>query len=274
MYEKRTYFRKPLNLPVTCYVEGRKFDALARDISRGGIFLKIIDPQAVPMSAIVGLTFPTQARKNTTFLFGKVTRMHEGPDEGIGLEWDKAVSGGDPVDLEQFINKMFGISNPRIVKENAPRGDRNVFKFDTQPNRDAVPVQPRGTSGKPGRKASTRPQEKEDGEYTGVSCYIKGRMEENMLRHPALITRLGPRSALAHTPLKYDPRQMYADLIFSIPTKDGPAEIVCRSEARQIGPEEPGTVAFKFLSVEEGQSRGILRRYLSWLQIHQNDEQH
>lgn len=261
MYEKRTHFRKPLNLPVTCYVEGRKFDALAKDISRGGVFLEVTDPQAVPMSAVVGLTFPTDVREQTTFLFGRVARLQEGPGEGIGLKLDKAVSGGDSANLEAFINKMFGINKPLIVKENTPRGERSVFKFDR--------VREQKAAGDGQNQLNQRHSDAQN-ESNSVSCYIKGHLEENMLRYPALITRLGPRSAIAHTPLKYDPRPMYADLIFSIPTKDGPAEIVCRSEARQIGPEEPGAVVFKFFSVEEGESVGILRRYLSWLQMHEN----
>ncbi|HOC99429.1 MAG TPA: PilZ domain-containing protein [Myxococcota bacterium] len=274
MYEKRTHFRRPLKVPVTCFVEGRKFEAEARDISRGGIFLETRDSSTIPMSAVVGLMFPGDARDQSTFLFGRVARKEDGSHEGVGLSWEKAVSGGNADGLASLLTKMFGISNPKIQVERNHRGERSVFKFDCETSRlnDAKPAgQPRiqaATSRDQERSTHGSPGSSTDGD--SVSCYIRGYLEENLVRYPALITRLGPRSALAHTTLKYDPRPMYADLIFSIPSKEGPVEVICKSEARQISAEEPGTVAFRFFSIEEGESRGLLRRYLAWLQLHQN----
>ncbi len=274
MYEKRTHFRRPLKVPVTCFVEGRKFEAEARDISRGGIFLETRDSSSIPMSAVVGLMFPGDARDQSTFLFGRVARKQDGTNEGVGLSWEKAVSGGDAGGLANLLTKMFGISNPQIQVESNDRGRRSVFKFESESGRPHE-TRPAGNEAihsasnrAPGGVATVKSGMSSEGET--VSCYTRGHLEENLVRYPALITRLGPRSALAHTTLKYDPRPMYADLIFTIPSKESHVEVICKSEARQISAEEPGTVAFRFFSVEEGESKGLLRRYLAWLQLHQN----
>ena len=273
MYEKRTHFRRPLKVPVTCFVEGRKFEAEARDISRGGIFLETHDSSSIPMSAVVGLMFPGDARDQSTFLFGRVARKQDGTNEGVGLSWEKAVSGGDAGGLANLLTKMFGISNPQIQVESNDRGRRSVFKFESESGRPHE-TRPAGNEAihsasnrAPGGVATVKSGMSSEGET--VSCYIRGHLEENLVRYPALITRLWPRSALAHDAEVRSPSDVRRSDLHD-PFKGKSRRVICKSEARQISAEEPGTVAFRFFSVEEGESKGLLRRYLAWLQLHQN----
>ncbi len=141
MVERREHPRHPLARDVHCYIDGVRFDARTLDISAGGSFVRTTRSRSVTPGALVGLVFPSHPLVlQTTFLFGRVTRIQAQPVEGLALCWEKAVTVAPPEDLAKFLKTLFGIESPEILKEvTGNRGQsRNVYRFPPPSGRFAA----------------------------------------------------------------------------------------------------------------------------------------
>jgi hypothetical protein len=274
MQEKRVHQRKPLQGEVICYIDGQRFDALAKDISLGGMFVKTPNSKAINNGALVGLVFPGGSHSSTTFIFGKVARHQETPDEGLGLCWEKAVCAGSPDALAKFLLVLFEIRNPKIVSESTNRGPRSVYKFEDNPSAPATTASPdmrfsavnRNLNKSASEGALTGFIKRED---TSFDCYIKGFLMEGQRKFPVLITKLGITSAMVRTVVEHDQWWSRVELHFEIPTREGFAPILARGEIKLIDPNDLQNLPVAFGFVDEGESPGIYSRYLKWLQFHQ-----
>jgi len=155
MVERREHPRHPLARDVHCYIDGVRFDARTLDISAGGSFVRTSRSRSVTPGALVGLVFPSHPLVlQTTFLFGRVTRIQAQPMEGLALCWEKAVTVAPPKDLAKFLKTLFGIESPEILKEvTGNRGQsRNVYRFPPPSGRFAAAdrKKPSGSRPRPG----------------------------------------------------------------------------------------------------------------------------
>lgn len=132
--DKRKHPRWDVDKEIFCYVDGDRLDARSGNISLGGMFLCTDRAESIPMDSLVGLVFrSSEVEQHTTFLFGKVVRKQEFPDEGVGLMWEKAVTVGPPEMLVTFLKRLFSIERPTIIEETAgPKAkNKSIFKFES-----------------------------------------------------------------------------------------------------------------------------------------------
>ncbi len=78
----RTEERKPYSLQVQVRGEGQQMVATSRDLSRNGIFLN--SPGSLPLGSVVELKLDLPGGRDIV-LMGKVKRIKDGPDGGMGI---------------------------------------------------------------------------------------------------------------------------------------------------------------------------------------------
>lgn len=128
--DKREFPRKLLEDDIYCYLDGNRFDAMSRDISAGGMFLKTKRP--VPMGTAVALVFHTKgdAGDLPVFLVGYVVRIQQEPLQGVGIQWKRAVTQGDPEQLRAFLETKMSIRDAFVLQERLDKGQkRYVYRF-------------------------------------------------------------------------------------------------------------------------------------------------
>jgi hypothetical protein len=128
--DKRQFPRKLLEDDIYCYLDGNRFDAMSRDVSAGGLFLKTKRP--VPMGTAVALVFNTEGEAGSApvFLVGNVVRHQSEPVIGVGIKWKRAVTQGEAEHLKTFLDQKMGLQGAFVLQERwGARQTRCVYRF-------------------------------------------------------------------------------------------------------------------------------------------------
>jgi len=140
MEERRRVERRAQDFDVTCYIDGAKLEAHVLDIGSGGVFVSTDTSRPVPVGALVGIVFASEAVKMaTTFMFGRVVRKQEAPVRGFGVCWEKAVSAGKPGELRAFLASLISLVDVEIEQEIVGTSSqgveirRCVYRFPERP---------------------------------------------------------------------------------------------------------------------------------------------
>ncbi len=144
--ERRLFPRKDFNAGVYCYVDGRRYDARASNISGGGMFLAT--EEEVPIGHTLAMVFKSKSGKKVAedgsvkygagikgepvFLIGRVMRKQGHPIKGVGLRWVRAVTDAAPEDLDTFLNKLLRIKieGSKRVRLGPNKELKTVFEFE------------------------------------------------------------------------------------------------------------------------------------------------
>lgn len=127
---KRKHRRWLLEEDVFCYLDGARFDAMSRDISIGGIFMRTT--KMVPIGSVIALVFVSQHQKgvDAIYLLGEVARREDGPPPGLAVEWLRAVTAGGDRTLVRFLHSRLGLAAKVDVQQFGPKGEiRHVYRF-------------------------------------------------------------------------------------------------------------------------------------------------
>lgn len=131
--EKRRFPRIELKKNVNCYAKGKMLQALAEDVSPGGMFLSLNHLEdRIPLDTLVSLLFREHdGDEVVTFLFGRVVRHQHLPVKGIGLRWEKAVSSGTPVQLAKFLKSLLKLDEHQLrhVRPDPNGEKKTLFDF-------------------------------------------------------------------------------------------------------------------------------------------------
>jgi len=128
---------------IFCYLDGARFDAVSKDISKGGIFLRT--EKGVAQGSVVALVFRAEQRKSVDaiYLLGEVVRYQKGPPSGIAVEWLRAVTEGGENTLASFLRERLAVVSEVECQSYGARGEkRHIYRFP----RDYVHV-PTGSKG-------------------------------------------------------------------------------------------------------------------------------
>ena len=124
-----------MNTAVTCYVDGRRIEAECVNISAGGIFLRTANVATLPLDSTLAVSFrpaDTSLSPHPIFVFGRAIYHREGTGPGIGIYWEKAVTGGSADELAAFLLETFQIVSAKVQHEDriGPTPPHSVYRFE------------------------------------------------------------------------------------------------------------------------------------------------
>jgi len=127
---KRRYRRWLLEEEILCYLDGARFDAISKDVSVGGIFLRT--KKMAPLGTVMAMVFMAEHKEgvDAIYLLGEVARHDKGPPSGLAIEWMRAVTECGEKALVSFLQETLGIKATVEQQRYGPRGEmRQVFRF-------------------------------------------------------------------------------------------------------------------------------------------------
>ena len=132
--DRRGTPRRPFSDELYCYISGLRCDADCVNISAGGAFLRT--EATVPKGTVVAVVFKRQPEvEHSVYLMGAVAREQRGPQTGLGIRWQSAVSTGPPEELARFLNGLLGFepAGVQVVDGGPDTEQRSLFRFGASP---------------------------------------------------------------------------------------------------------------------------------------------
>lgn len=277
--EKRRFPRIELKKSVCCYAKGKMLQAVAEDLSPGGLFLSLNPLEdRIPLDTLVSLLFREHdGDEVVTFLFARVVRHQNLPVNGIGLRWEKAVSSGTPAQLARFLKSLLKLNEHQLkwVRPDPSGGKKTLFDFQsvhgatrrtlvTPPARETRRCIPKLVRPAPSEADGNRP------------CNLKGILYVGEKSFPMRVTRLGKDGMVVET--AYDPEGHTPPCTARIesPSPDQKSmSVTCRIAGRRLSDTGPHLLELSF-TVKAGARNigrggaainGQLGRYMKWLNV-------
>lgn len=98
-----------------------------------------------------------------------------------------------------------------------------------------------------------------------VACLLPAEIKVGSATLDVTLTRIGLSSGRVESPFMPIDQDRLIDLTFKIASRNGHLPVVCRCRLQKVLPGSPGGMILSFGKVEEGDSPGVLTRYIKWL---------
>ncbi len=281
--EKRQHARRIFPEDVYTYVEGSRLDAATTDISAGGAFFKADRP--LERGALVAVVFKRQSEtEDAIFLVGRVVRISEKPQKGVGLRWTKAVTEAAPSRLAWFLTSVLGVDEPEVTQQRErgrwemlsvyqfPETESAAAGFDASLAAERLSDAAKFSMEEPSPVPGEAP---DDGSLTTriarSGLRARASLSATVTREghssPGLITHLGATSFYLRTDVVPTDERELLVIRFGIPAHDVEVGVTC--QCRVTGRDDGAVSASPGLDLEiarlEEEEPGILRKYVRWL---------
>ena len=159
---RRAHTRWKMRADVVCRIYDKPIEAVCENISAGGIFLRTAHTDALPLGTMLTVAFSDSqaARSDQPILvYGRVVQQRSGENAGVGLQWERAVTAGDPEELAALLRSNFNVLWPQVTEEGKGTPARRTSHRFEAGRRPGAVIHVRADQARTGQQtASKRPR--------------------------------------------------------------------------------------------------------------------
>lgn len=295
MSDKRRTRRWSMDQKVNCYLDGVRLDANSLDLSSAGMFLRT--EREFPPGDRLAVVFQAPDMPPVYFM-GKVVRIQISPVQGLGVEFERAVSTAGPLELAAFLKDLLHI-RPKTISRR-PLGDRKeshcIYYFPQLPPEDpegdgdevddeatilegglaGLDLSDSDVQAMPERAERRFQDDLEPGPLTKTvedakamaPASIPANMEVGDQSVVVLVDSLGLVTAKVKSYLVPYSQSVDIRLRFQVVTRRGTYPVVCLCRLKEVDVgthREDAGLLLEIAAVNESGQDGLLKRYVRWL---------
>jgi len=286
--DRRRADRKPHKERLNCYLDGDRLDMDSEDLSSTGMFLAS-EGQLLPGQRLA-VVFRSPDMP-AVYLLGSVVRRQLNPTNGVGLNWERAVTKGSVEVLHRFLKDRLKVRASSIqVRPYGPLGqDHAIYRFPVVAElavQEAEAADPSVAPAPPlGPELSPLPQADVSGsqdflkpgplthsveEDSIAPAGIPGIMELGDQSVEVKIDGFGVRRLRVHTSLIPFHKDAKVRIRCQIVSKRGILPVCCLCQVHSVEEADDRRTASLLLTIQgvnEGGESGLLQRYVRWLHV-------
>ena len=283
---RRQYERHPLAEPIVGYLDGQRFDVSSANVSQGGLFLRVAEPERILKGTRLALVFRREsALRDRIFLVARVVR-HQADPAGVGLQWVRAVTGGTADALARFLQTLLQLPAADVLARIEPEAGtgRIVYHF-VEPREIVATVLPAEVTARgvietmPHLEPPPPPPDAEVPEAAGpitqqitVDAVRAPTRLPGVLRTPSktvsgTVVALGARGLVMQVDALLTGPFDRLEVGVKLPVEGVQVAVAGLARLTAIEPLPAGAVALDlaFEALDEGARPGVLRSYVRWL---------